>query len=105
MLGERSKPPDHSALITEFRTSHILVDKSEPESDSGFDRKCYKLKSIPRDFMTSDTSKRALQNIISKIESARETQTETDNIYTGLCDAIISEMDRCIPLFDTSNKT
>lgn len=50
-------------------------------------------------------SKLALQYIIQKIESARETQTEIDNIYTNLCDVIIAEMDNLIPCFDTIKKT
>ena len=55
--------------------------------------------------MSSDLSRLALQAVITKIESARETQSEIDNIYATLCDAIITEMDNCIPLCDTSKRT
>ena len=46
-----------------------------------------------------------LQDIISKTESFRKTQSEIDNIYSSLCDTIITEMDNCIPRCDTSKKT
>ena len=105
LLGERCKAPDHSALIVEFRTSHIHTDNNETDSDNVCDNKRYKLRSIPYDFMSSDISRLALQAVITKIESARETQSEIDNIYATLCDAIITEMDNCIPLCDTSKRT
>ena len=105
-FGERSRAPDHSALIAEFRTSHIHTDNYyEADNDEACDRKRYKLKAIPRDFLSSNISRLALQAIISKIETARETQSEIDTIYASLCDAIITEMDNCIPRCDTSKKT
>ena len=105
LLGERSKAPDHSALITEFRTSHIHTDNYVAESDNTCDRKRYKLKSIPLDFLSSDISELALQAIILKTESARETQSEINNFYVDLCDVIITEMDNWIPRCDTGKKT
>ena len=81
------------------------MDNYEVVNDKASDRKRYKLKAIPRDFLSSNISRLALQDIISKIESAQETQSEIDNIYSSLCDAIITEMNNCIPRCDTSKKT
>ena len=105
LLGDRSKAPDHSALITEFRTSHIGTGFYTDENDVTCEKKRYKLKSTPRDFLSSDLLKLALQTIILKIESARETQTEIDTIYNDLCNVITTEMDKCIPRFETGKKT
>ena len=48
LLGERCKAPDHSALIVEFRTSHIHTDNNETDSDNVCDNKRYKLRSGPQ---------------------------------------------------------
>ena len=73
LLCERSKTPDHSALITEIRVSHFPRSR-QPVNNNTRDRKKYKLNSIPQEFLSSDLSELALQAIISKMESARETQ-------------------------------
>ena len=65
LLGERSKAPDHSALIAEFQTSHICTDNYDTHNEEPSDRKRYKLKAIPRDFLSSNISRLALQDIIS----------------------------------------
>ena len=65
LLGERSKAPDHSALIAEFQTSHICTDNYDTHNEDASDRKRYKLKAIPRDFLSSNISRLALQDIIS----------------------------------------
>ena len=105
LLGERSKAPDHSALIAEFQTSHICADNYDAHNEEASDRQRYKLKAIPRDFLSSNISRLALQDIISKTESFRKAQSEIDSIYSSLCDTIIMEMDNCIPRCDTSKKT
>ena len=66
LLGAHSKAPDHSALIAEFQTSHICTDNYEGDNEVASDRKRYKLKAIPRDFLSSIISRLALQDIISK---------------------------------------
>ena len=50
-------------------------------------------------------SKLAIQSVIRRIESARDTQNEVDDIYSTLCSLIIAEMDANIPTFDTSKRT
>ena len=99
--GERSKVPDHSAIVLEFRTKHEIHSKDNATSA----QKRYKLKSLPNDFMSSNLSKLALQTIITRIEFARETQGEIDAIYENLCDVIVSEMNTSIPVFDSSKKS
>ena len=81
-LGERSKVPDHSALTVEFRTLHSAQNLEGNSAHTGClnGAKRYKLRSIPNEFLSSDLSKLALQNIIGRTESARETQNEINNI-------------------------
>ena len=104
LLGDRSKAPDHSALIAEFRTSHINTGYDTDEAGVNCERPRYKLKQTPRDFLSSDLSKLALQTLILKIESSRETQVAIDTHYDDLCNVIITEMDKCIPRFETGRK-
>ena len=75
LLGERSKVPDHSAIVFEFRTKYEPQLRADDVTNA---QNSYKLKSIPADFMSSDLSKLALQTIITRIESARETQDKID---------------------------
>ncbi len=101
LLGQRSRPPDHSVLIARvyvnstYRaantdTGHITTD-SQPK---------YKLNNIPSNFMSSDISRRSLVEIISLIESSRETQHEIDNIYSKLCDSIVTELESTVPRYE-----
>ena len=101
LLGERSTVPDHSALIVEFQLLHVLSKHDDVTSMTG-GKKWFKLESIQNDFMSSDLSRQALQTMISRIESARETQGEIDLIYENLCNVITTEMENSIPIFDTS---
>ena len=58
LLDERSKAPDHSALITEICISHFS-NSHQSVNNNTCDRKKYKLNSIPQDFLSSDLSKLA----------------------------------------------
>ncbi|WAR27263.1 hypothetical protein MAR_012967, partial [Mya arenaria] len=84
LLGERSRVPDHSVLIACFETDYndLYVHEDTPS------RARYDLKRLPQDFMSSETAKLAISNLISRIQSARETQTEMDTIYENLCSII-----------------
>ena len=48
----------------------------------------------------NDICKLALQSVINRMEQTRETQENIDDIYTELCDVIMDEMNRKIPVFD-----
>ncbi|VDI73918.1 Hypothetical predicted protein [Mytilus galloprovincialis] len=87
-LGERSKVPDHSVILTEFKTYEEANESYQVTSSLP---KRYKLNSIPNDFLASDMRKTALQTLIFRIETTRENQTNMDNIY-DLCNIIIDEM-------------
>ena len=103
LLGERSKVPDHSALIVEFQSLNVLSKHDDVTSNwTTGGKKWFKLKSIPNDFMSSDLSRLALQTMISRIDSARETQGEVDSVYENLCKVITTEKENSIPIFDTS---
>ena len=104
VLHERSKIPDHSILLAEFRI-HDTTCQSPPSSSATCSTKRYKLNAIPVDFLSSNISKLALQSVIQRIESARETQNEVDDIYSTLCKLLVAEMDANIPNFDTSKRT
>ena len=63
LLGERSKAPDHSALMIKFYASHTIDNMHvnvHCSHENLRDQKRCKLKSIPNDFLSSDLSKLAL---------------------------------------------
>ena len=91
LLNERSKIPDHSILLTEFGI-HDTTCQSPPSSSATCSTKPYKLNAIPVDFLSSDISKLALQLVIQRIESARETQNE-DVLSCLSIDTISSKTD------------
>jgi len=105
LLGDRSRLPDHSAIVMEFIPR--ISDTSEPADTKGCEwtRPRFNLNKIPVDFMESELVNRALIEIIEQIEGYRGTQGEIDNIYDNLCEAITSEMHRTIPKYGSSNST
>ena len=68
LLGERSRLPDHSVLLAEFEcdisSTQVNLDAKQSSNDVR-----YKTKNIPPDFMSSEISRIALINIITRIES------------------------------------
>ncbi|CAG2253308.1 unnamed protein product [Mytilus edulis] len=69
LLGERSKVPDHSVLIAEFKTTCTYSTQSQVPQEC-VENKRYKLKSIPNDLFASDLSKIALQRTAKYILQA-----------------------------------
>ena len=102
LLGERSRPPDHSVLITEFKSDYGFQYTTSTETTG---KVRYRLNRIPADFMTSELSRQAIMNIITNIETTRETQKCIDNIYDNLCTVIKNEMETMIPKYGLTTKT
>jgi hypothetical protein len=96
LLGERSRLPDHSAIIVKFTATYAHTNDHLLNVGQEVRRQRYKVRQVPNDFMNSNIARLAIIECIDKIESCRETQAEIDDIYRTLCDSI-SEMDRTIP--------
>ena len=96
-LGDRSRLPDHSILIAEFECNFYSNVFTNETNEQCTDETRFKLRSIPSDFMNSELSRTAINNIITQIEQCRETQCDIDSIYDKLCDSIINEMTTKIP--------
>ena len=98
LLGERSRLPDHSVLLAEFEcdisSTQVNLDAKQSSNDVR-----YKTKNIPPDFMSSEISRIALINIITRIESTRETQEDIDSIYTDFLTSITNEMSDKLPKY------
>ncbi|VDI49336.1 Hypothetical predicted protein [Mytilus galloprovincialis] len=101
-LGERSKIPDHSILLAEFKTLTNISEYSSSKIDKS---KRFRLKSVPNDFLGFGLQKAAIQTLIQRIETTRETQSHVNNIYSDLCTLIGDEMNSKIPIYDASRKT
>ena len=52
----------------------------------------FKIKEVPLDFLSSPTSKQALNEMIIKIEKDRRTQESIDETYKSICDIYYNEM-------------
>lgn len=87
------KLPDQSDLVTEFKSIKSTIAETTSNSTTRF-----KLTLLPNDMFSSDMCKRALKNVISNIEQTREIQENIDNVYTELCDVIITEVNDKIPV-------
>ncbi|WAQ97834.1 LOW QUALITY PROTEIN: hypothetical protein MAR_022207 [Mya arenaria] len=103
LIGVRSRLPDHSALLAEIDLGFCETDYSMHGSSNSENQPRFNLKRIPNDFMDSDMAKRAIVNMITRIE--RETQSEIDDIYDYLCEVIFKEMLDNIPKSHMSRTT
>ncbi|XP_053381944.1 uncharacterized protein LOC128549356 [Mercenaria mercenaria] len=99
LLGERSRLPDHSALITTFYTAYS--DNVGQLSSAGQEtrRQKFKVRTVPDDFIDSELARVAIINCISRIECCRDSQSDIDGIYSDLCESIIAEMDMKLPKY------
>ncbi|WAR23590.1 hypothetical protein MAR_037259, partial [Mya arenaria] len=105
LIGVRSRLPDHSALLAEIDLGFCETDYSMHGSSNSENQPRFNPKRIPNDFMDSDMAKRAIVNMITRIERCRETQNEIDDIYEYLCEVILKEMSDNIPKSHTSRRT
>lgn len=62
-LGEQSRPPDHSVLITEFKSGNP-------------DKTRYSLIRIPAGFLTSERSRQAIGNITLVLKQLGKTKNK-----------------------------
>lgn len=106
LIGQRTRLPDHSVLVTEFTVSvsSRLIDGCEHKNESNNDVR-YKLNKVPVDFMNSELPRNALLEIICKIERCRETQHDVDSLYDNLCSVIRQEMEQKVPKYKPSPKS
>ncbi|WAQ95035.1 hypothetical protein MAR_007506 [Mya arenaria] len=105
LIGVRSRLLDHSALLAKIDLGFCETDCSMHGSSNSENQPRFNLKRIPNDFMDSDMAKRAIVNMITRIERCRETQGEIDDIYDYLCEVILKEMSDNIPKARISRRT
>ncbi|CAC5397946.1 unnamed protein product [Mytilus coruscus] len=104
LIGDKSKLPDHSVVMCEFKVTHHGLSYRIKDQTNCQPR--FKLDRIPLDFMASDIRRSAPFEVIDKIERCRETQDNVDKIYDNLCTVILTEMNEKIPNtgYDRANK-
>lgn len=105
LLGERSRLPDHSALVTEFHCTDYYHTVNDSVRINTSQKVRFKLKCIPVNFMENERAAVAITAIITQIESARETQNDIDAINKNLCDVILNEMVQSIPTYNSTKRT
>lgn len=102
-IGQRSCLPDQSVLLTHVALNcdfHNSLDNQFNKNRSVSVQLKYKLNHIPEDFLDRDIAKRALLEVIDRIESSRE-----NSIYDKLCDTIVKEMNHSIPRYNATRWT
>ena len=113
MLGDKCKLPDHSILCctinvcvppNEFQLDTIRNLKECANSHDVNHTKRFRIKSLPPNFMGSDSIKYMTGRIIDEILHAKGSQEEVDQIYENLCSMIYNEMENCLPCYNTSEK-
>ena len=102
LIGDGSRLPDHSVLITEYATGY---NDYRPTKETTPSKDRFNLRKIPSDFMTGDLSRRAIANLITIIETTRENQTSVDSIYCDLCSIITTEMRAKLPVIGSTKNT
>lgn len=102
LLGERSRLPDHSAILTQIELDYSSYESTTDNVDQR-KHKRFKLRQIPQDCMQSELAMTAIRSVIRTIESARGTQSEVDSTYESLCSCISTEMKQTIPQTGSSS--
>ncbi|CAG2226762.1 unnamed protein product [Mytilus edulis] len=113
LIDTRCKIPDHAFLVFDYHYRYNLNselgngNKTDINNDVKTDqnRKHFKLRSIPADFMCSDIIKQTINELIRTIEICREEQGEIDSIYAAFCDTVFREMEDKVPFTDCSKRT
>ena len=54
----------------------------------------YKINTVSEGFLQSDINRQAVLNLIERIETSREQQTEVDSVYNKFCNVYYQEMSR-----------
>ena len=94
MLRDKCKLPDHSILCctinvcvpsNEFQLDTIRNPKESTKSHDVNHTKQFRSKSLPPNFMVSDSIKYMKGRIIDEILHAKGNQEEVDQIYENLC--------------------
>ena len=95
-----SRLPDHSLLTMNVLLSYRVLEGLEVDNNKSdvntelpqYNKRKYRVRNIPVDFLGSENVCQALLQIIDNIECNRETQNELDQIYDNLISVIIDEM-------------
>lgn len=77
LLGEKSKIPDHAAVMFDLNVqSYVPL----PEETMENTKKRFNLRRIPPNFMNSENVRNAICDLITKIETCREVQKQVNDI-------------------------
>ncbi len=96
LIGEKSRPPDHSLLICKFNVSgfkEISSQSDAPREYLGRKRR-YNLQFIPDDFCNNDVFRTGLLEAIDNLQALRISQESVDVAYKEFCDSLLAEMDK-----------
>ena len=115
LLGNRCKLPDHSILHTEFcitstvnetECSEEMIENTNSH-DSEFNMyysKKYRFKNVPDLFMSSESWKSGVIELIDYFVNVRKNQDEIDKGYGEFCKLLLGEMDGYLKYSDASKR-
>ena len=105
LLSDECKAPDHSILTLtlslpnhEYANNNVNKD-SDLQCNDEKNHKVYKVKNIPENVLTSESSRLQLLHMIEELEQTRIEQNELDAVYIKFTSLLCEEMDRKLPHF------
>ena len=101
LVGERSRPPDHSVLSFKFVTNYMPEDvATEPIKSHGGRR--YYFEHVPDTFMSTEIWTEGIRVLIDTFLNMANNQEDLDSSYDNMCKLILLEMDTKLRFKDAS---
>lgn len=114
-IGCRCRLPDHSILHVKFDVKeardvqHVFENKSMENSVNNnghrcpvFNKRKYRFENVPNLFLSSESWKYSMNQLIDLFLTCRNNQNEIDNIYTKFCKSLTNEMNNYLRYTDSS---
>ncbi len=103
LISDNCREPDHSLLTIKINTSPFVIEsrmlgaKNYTTPSSSIPR--YKVRTLPQNFMNSESLCQVLNDLIDEINVTMETQSSVDKMYDKLLNVIHKEMqDKLTPI-------
>lgn len=95
LIGDHSRLPDHSVLCLRFQVGEVFNTQNNVDCPQQVKRQG---RNYPVDFLSSETCRRALLEVIDQLQIVQESQEKLDWCYTNLCNLLHDEMEKLCPV-------
>ena len=110
LIGDKSKPPDHSIVSLSLCTMQSVTSETNGVNINciqkpDVSRKRYYFNEIPHEFLNSERWQTVIDNLSDKIHNTTVTQNSIDENYSSMCENLFLEMDSHLRYSSSSAKT